>query len=229
MEEYERIWERFVRDRRLEFGGHMDPEWQDGHTLSASLLVPVDAERFQGRLEPLRETLRPFPFVSLHPDHFMHITLVLLGFLEEEPKERGEVSQERLARIEAGAREALENFPAFTVGLANLNAFPGAAFVEAHDGGMLNALRDALALGCGLTKPTGPPHLTLAYFQAPDGTPVPDALVSSIERYRDWPVGEITVEEVEMTVLDLGTDYPKPENLARIPLGGARPQRSGVE
>jgi 2'-5' RNA ligase len=227
MEEYERIWERFVRDRRLEFGGHMDPEWQDGHTLSASLLVPVDAERFQGRLEPLRETLRPLPFVSLHPDHFMHITLVLLGFLEEDPKEKGEVSRERLARIEASAREALENFPAFTVGLANLNAFPGAAFVEAHDGGMLNALRDALALGCGLTKPKGPPHLTLAYFQAPDGTPVPDALVSSIERYRDWPVGEITVEEVEMTVLDLGTDYPKPENLASIPLGGARSQRSG--
>ncbi len=229
MEEYERIWERFVRDRRLEFGGHMDPEWQDGHTLSASLLVPVDAERFQGRLEPLREALRPFPFVSLHPDHFTHITLVLLGFLEEDPKEKGEVSRERLGQIEADAREALENFPAFTVGLANLNAFPGAAFVEAHDGGMLDALRDALALGCGLTKPKGPPHLTLAYFQAPDGTPVPDALVSSIERYRDWPVGEITVEEVEMTVLDLGTDYPKPENLARIPLGGARPQRSGVD
>ena len=54
MEEYERIWKRFVRDRRLEFGGHRDPEWQDGHTLSASLLVSIDAQRFQGRLEPLR-------------------------------------------------------------------------------------------------------------------------------------------------------------------------------
>jgi len=37
----------------------------------------------------------------------------------------------------------------------------------------------------------------------------------------------ITVEDVEMTVLDLGTDYPKPENLTSIPLGGARPQGSG--
>jgi len=227
MEEYERIWERFVRDRRLEFGGHMDPEWQGGHTLSASLMVPVDAQRFQGRLEPLREALRPFPFVSLHPDHFTHITLVLLGFLVKEPKEKGEISREWLGQIETDAREALENFPAFTVGLANLNAFPGAAFVEAQDGGMLDALRDALALGCGLTKPKGPPHLTLAYFQAPDDTPAPDALVSSIQHYRDWPVGEITVEEVEMTVLDLGTDYPKPENLASIPLGGARPQGLG--
>jgi 2'-5' RNA ligase len=205
----------------------MDPEWQDGHTLSASLMVPVDAQRFQERLEPLRDALRPFPFVSLHPDHFMHITLVLLGFLVEEPKEKGEVSRERLGQIEADAREALENFPAFPVGLANLNAFPGAAFVEAHDGGMLDALRDALALGCGLAKPKGPPHLTLAYFQAPDDTPAPDALVSSIQHYRDWPVGEITVEDVEMTVLDLQTDYPKPENLACIPLGGARPQGSG--
>jgi RNA 2',3'-cyclic 3'-phosphodiesterase len=228
VEEYEQIWKRFVRDRRLEFGGHMDPEWQDGHVLSASLLVPVAAQRFRERLEPLREALRPFPFVSLHPDHFMHVTLVLLGFLVEKPKEKGEVSRKRLGRIEADAREALENFPAFTVRLANLNAFPGAAFVEAHDGGMLDALRDALALGCGLTKPKGPPHLTLAYFQAPDGTPVPDALVSAIERYRDWPVGEITVEGVEMTVLDLRTDYPKPETLACIPLGDANPRGSGV-
>ena len=43
MGDYERVWERFVRDRRLEFGGHTDPEWQDGHALSSSLLVPFDA------------------------------------------------------------------------------------------------------------------------------------------------------------------------------------------
>jgi len=220
MEEYGWVWERFVRDRRLEFGGHMDPEWQDGHTLSASLLVPVDAQRLRERLEPVRSALRPFPFVSLHPDHFMHVTLFLLGFLVDEPKEKGEVSRERLGRIEADAREALADFPAFTVGLANLNAFPGAAFVEAHDGGMLDTLRDALSLGCGLERPKGPPHLTLAYFQAPDGARVPDALVSAIERYREWPVGEIAVDGVEMTLLDLGTDYPEPETLARIPLGG---------
>ena len=220
MEEYGRIWERFVQDRRLEFGGHMDPEWQDGHTLSASLLVPVDAQRLHGRLEPMRDALRAFPFASLHPDHFMHVTLVLLGFLVDEPKEKGEVSRERLGRIETDAREALADFPAFTVGLANLNAFPGAAFVEAHDGGMLDALRDALSLGCGLERPQGPPHLTLAYFQAPDGTPVPETLIPAIERYRDWPVGKIAVDGVEMTLLDLGADYPEPETLARIPLGG---------
>jgi 2'-5' RNA ligase len=229
MEEYRQVWERFVRDRRLEFGGHMDPEWQDGHTLSASLLVPVDASRLHGRLEPLRAALRPFPFVSLHPDHFVHVTLMLLGFLVEEPEEKGEISRERLEQIEASAREALQGFPAFIVGLANLNAFPGAAFVEAHDGGMLDELREALCLGCGLEKPKGPPHLTLAYFQAQDGTPAPDGLISAIERYRDWPVGEILVEDVEMTLLDLGTDYPEPETLARIPLGGgSRRHVSGI-
>jgi len=196
----------------------MDPDWQDGHSLSASLMVPVDASRLRERLEPLRDALRPFPFVSLHPDHFVHITLVLLGFLMEEPEEKGEVSRERLERIKAAAREVLAGFPAFTVELANLNAFPGAAFVEAHEGGMLDSLREALSIGCALERPEGPPHLTLAYFQAPDGTPVPDALISAIERYRDWPVGEISVNSVELTLLDLGPGYPEPETLARIPL-----------
>ncbi len=218
MEEYDRVWERFVDGRGLEFGGYMDPNWQEGHKLSASLIVPGEASRFHDRLEPLREALRPFPFVSLHPDHFMHITLVLLGFLVDESGEEDEVSRARLQEIEKRARIALSDVPAFTVRLANLNAFPGAAFIEAHDGGALARLRDALCMSCDLKHPPGPPHLTLAYFQAPDGTDTPDELISAIARYRDWPVCEIMVENVQMTLLDLRSEYSEPETLAVIPL-----------
>jgi 2'-5' RNA ligase len=213
------VWERFVEERRLKSGGHMDPDWQEGHKLSASLVVPVEASRFHERLEPLREALRPFPFVSLHPDHFMHITLVLLGFLVDEPTEEEEVSRERLQEIEKRARIALSDIPAFTVRLANLNAFPGAAFIEVHDGGMIGMLRDALCAGCGLKNPPGPPHLTVAYFQAPDGKDAPEELIFAIARYRDWPISELEVENVEMTLLDLRSEYPEPETLSRIPLG----------
>jgi RNA 2',3'-cyclic 3'-phosphodiesterase len=215
---YAEVWERFVRGRRLEFGGHTDPDWSDGHAHSASFIIPVEAARFRGRLEPLRDALRPFPFVSLHPDHFIHITLLLLGFLAEEPEEEGEVSPAMLREIEDNARRVLSGLPAFTIWLANLNAFPGAAFVEVHDEGMLDSLREALCESCGLKKPSGPPHLTLAYFQAPDGTPAPEEMIFAIARYRDWDVGELAVESVEMTVLDLRLDYPEPEPLAEIPL-----------
>jgi RNA 2',3'-cyclic 3'-phosphodiesterase len=215
---YAEVWERFVRERRLEFGGHTDPGWREGHALSGSFMIPVGASRIRERLEPLRDALRPFPFVSLHPDHFMHITLLLLGFLAEEPEEEDEVSRERLGEIEASARRALSDFPAAEIRLANLNAFPRAAFVEAQDGGMLEGLRDTICSGCGLKRPSGPPHLTLAYFQAPDGTPAPEELVSAIARYRDWSVGEFAVESVEMSLLDLRLDYPEPETLAKIPL-----------
>jgi 2'-5' RNA ligase len=218
MGEYAEVWERFVRERRLEFGGHTDPGWREGHALSASFIIPVEESRFRERLEPLRDALRPFPFVSLHPYHFMHITLLLLGFIVEEPEEEDEVSRERLREIEEGARRAMSDFPAFTVRLANLNAFPGAAFVEVHGGGMLDRLRDALCWSCGLEKPSGPLHLTLAYFHAPDGAPVSEELVDAISRYRDWTVGELAVESVEMTLLDLRLEYPEPETLAEIPL-----------
>ena len=218
MDEYADVWERFVRDRRLEFGGHTDPGRRDGHALSASLMIPVDASRSRERLEPLRDALRPFPFVSLHPDYFMHITLLLLGFLVEEPEAEDELSRERLEEIAGRARGSLTDFPAFSIRLANLNAFPGAAFVEVHDGGMIDALRDALSRSCGLKKPSGPPHLTLAYFQAPDGTPVPEDLVSAMARYRNWLVGEFEIESVEITLLDLRSDYPEPEMFAEIPL-----------
>jgi RNA 2',3'-cyclic 3'-phosphodiesterase len=223
MGKYESVWGRFVRKRRLEFGGYKDPAWQGEYKFSASLLVPGEVSQFRRRLEPLREALRPFPFVSLHPDYFMHITLILLGFLVDEPEKNNEIShneisRERLQEIERRARAALSDFPTFTVGLANLNAFPGAAFIEAHDGGMLDELRAALSVSCGLKKPSGPPHLTLAYFQAPDGTEAPEELVSAIARYRHWPIGEITVDNAEITLLDLRSDYPEPETLARIAL-----------
>jgi 2'-5' RNA ligase len=219
--EYEEIWESFVSGRCLEFGGHLDPGWQNGHTLSASLMIEVDTERFRERLDPLRDALRMQPFVSLHPDRFMHITLLLLGFLVPEPEEEGEISPERLTEIEGETRRALENFPPFDVELANLNAFPGAAFVEAHAGGRLEKLQRTLQTRCGIRKPPGPPHLTLAYFQAPDGTRTPDDLISAIERFRDWPVGRFHVSHVQMSLLDLGKkDYPAPEILAEIPLAG---------
>jgi 2'-5' RNA ligase len=215
---YGEVWERFVRERRLEFGGHTDPGWRDGHALSASLVIPVEASRLREGLEPLREVLRPFPFVSLHPDHFLHVTLLFLGFLVEEPRKGNEVSRGSLREIEGRARRVLAGFPAFTVRLANLNAFPAAAFVEVHEGEMLDGLRAALCDGCGLKKPSGPPHLTLAYFHAPDGAPAPEELVSAVARYRDWPVGELEVERVELTTLDLRLEYPAPEVMAEIPL-----------
>jgi RNA 2',3'-cyclic 3'-phosphodiesterase len=221
MEEYARVWDRFTSERRLEFGGHTDPAWNNGHALSASFMVPVDAAAIRDRLEPLRDALRPFPFVSLHPDRFLHVTLLLLGFVVPEPGSEKEVSRERLRELESGAREALRGFPAFPVELANLNAFPGAVFIEAHDGGMLRRLRDATCEGCGISSSPGPPHLTIAYVQAPDGSPAPEEFVAAVERYRDWPVGEIVVEGVELTLLNLvAAEYPKPETLAKIPLEG---------
>src|SRR3712207_997497 len=170
MEGYARVWEKFRSERRLEFGGHTDPAWNDVHALPASFMVPVDVAAIRDGLEPLRDALRPFPFVSLHPDRFLHVTLLLLGFVVSEPGSDKEVSRERLREVETRARQSLRGFPAFPVELANLNAFPGAVFVEAYDGGMLRRLRDAICGECGIFSPPGPPHLTIAYVHAPDGS-----------------------------------------------------------
>jgi 2'-5' RNA ligase len=221
MDGYEEVWERFKRERCLQFGGHTDPDWQEGHALSVCLVVPVEASRLRDRLEPLREALRPFPFVSLHPDHFMHVTLLLLGFLVPgQPVAENELSREQLKDLEAKVREALQSFPAFEVELTNLNAFPGAVFVEARDGSMLEKLRSTICRSCGIEEPTGPLHLTLGYLQAQDGAPAPDEFVVAVERYRDWTVGTFSVERVEFTLLHLNSSrYPRLEIFAKIPLG----------
>ena len=219
---YAEIWAEFKRERRLEFGGHTDPEWQEGHALSASFVAPAKATRLRDGLKPLRDALRPFPFVSLHPDYFMHLTLLPLGFLVFEPEDENELSRERLEELKARAEEALRSFPAFEVELANLNVFPGAVFVEARDGGgMLEKLRDTLCERCGLDNTASPLHLTLAYLQAQDGALAPDEFVATVERYRNWPVGAFSVERVEITLLNVNSSpYPELETFARIPLSG---------
>lgn len=222
MNTYGEIWERFKRERCLEFGGHTDPDWHQGHTLSASLVVPVEASRLRDRLKPLRDALRPFPFVSLHPDDFMHVTLLFLGFLVPgEPDAENEFSRDQLEDLEAKVREALQGFPAFEVELTNLNVFPGAVFVEARDASMLEKLRATVSEQCGIENPSGPLHLTLAYLQAQNGAPAPDEFVAAVERYREWTVGVFSVERVEITLLHLNSSrYPKLEIFAQISLGG---------
>jgi 2'-5' RNA ligase len=218
---YAEIWEKFKQERRLEFGGHTDPEWREGHSLSASFVAPAKATHLRDGLKPLREALRPFPFVSLHPDYFMHLTLLPLGFVVSEPEDENELSRERLEELKAQAEEALRGFPVLEVELANLNVFPGAVFVEARDGGMLEKLRDTLCKRCGLEKTAGPLHLTLAYLQAQDGALAPDEFVAAVERYRNWPVGMFSVDRVELTLLNLNSSpYPELETFAQIPLGG---------
>lgn len=217
---YEEVWESFVTKRTLEFGGHRDPEWQSGHEFSASFVIPADVSLFWDRLQPMRDALENETYVSLHPDHFMHVTLLLLGFLTPEPEEGNEISGKRLRELGEGAKRSLADFPPFSVELANLNVFPGAAFVEVHDNGRISELQDTLCAGCGLKRPSGPPHLTLAYLQAPDDTPAPESLISAISEYRDWPVGTLDVQRAELTLLNIKDEYPVPKTLYRLPLSG---------
>ncbi|MGI8650253.1 MAG: 2'-5' RNA ligase family protein, partial [Rubrobacter sp.] len=183
LSKFERAWEKFTEESKLQHGGHTDPDWRGDHTLSAAFVIPVEVGDFVDRIAPLRDAIRPFPFVSLHPDYFMHISLVLIGFVDERA---GELPDLELHTLAENARSALSSFGEFEVRLANLGAFPSAAYIEAHDeNGELNDLRETLLLGCGLESKPGPPHLTLAYFRAADGTRVPDELIRAIEPYRD--------------------------------------------
>jgi hypothetical protein len=61
-------------------------------------------------------------------------------------------------------------------------------------------------------------YLLAVVVEGTQEEPPRNVLISAIARYRDWPVGELAVESVEMTLLDLRLDYPEPETLAKMPL-----------
>ncbi len=43
--------------------------------------------------------------------------------------------------------------------------------------------------------------------------------MEAIKRHRNAFVGEFSVDRVELTLLDLSKEYPKPETFAALPLG----------
>ncbi|MDP9425899.1 MAG: hypothetical protein M3P37_07655 [Actinomycetota bacterium] len=59
----------------------------------------------------------------------------------------------------------------------------------------------------------------MAYIQAPNDSPAPEPFVEAIKRHRNAFVGEFSVDRVELTLLDLSKEYPKPETFAALPLG----------
>lgn len=182
-------------------------------------MIPVEVKGIEGGISAARDALRPFPFVSLHPDHFMHISLVIVGFVTDEPGGPNEFSKENLAELAELAKEVVAGFGEFRLKLANLGAFPSAAFIEAYDeAGEIDKLRRSLFVCCGLEGKPGPPHLTLAYFTVKEKTNAPPALIEAIEPLRNRTFGSFTVRHVDLTLLDLTEEYAKPEIFARLPL-----------
>ena len=216
-EAFRRVWHSFRTYASVEDGRHDTGGWTSRDGVFAMAAIRVPAASLQPWLDHLREALAPFPFVRLHPDGFLHITIQELGFLCEHPSQSDEISRARLDEFVESAADPIESRAAFTIRLGGANAFQDAVFLDVHDGGALAPLQARLFDLAAIPRARTfayLPHCTVAHFMA--DAPAKH-LAQAIGRFRDRDFGSFRAAQVEILTLRLDEPYPPFETLAVLP------------
>jgi 2'-5' RNA ligase len=191
LEQFEQFAARGSTERCCPFG-----EWAKGRSLFYAFMLLIKDPRLVRRIEVIQERLRPFPFVSLPPAHFLHVTLKPLGYWDETKSWDDSLDQDDLGRwVEQAATTAVNQRP-FTVKLGGVNSWANSAFVEIYDlQGGLSALLEALDARFIETGRLRVPHVTVGYYTA--RAPA-RALVEVLSTLRSFEVGELQVGSFEL-------------------------------
>ncbi|HEY8293036.1 MAG TPA: 2'-5' RNA ligase family protein [Thermomicrobiales bacterium] len=189
-----------------------------------AFLVPVTGHSIVQATRPVREALSAAGIEEAVPSHFLHITVLGIGF-----ESAIRVTNGNIARIMDRASRALRDVQPLTLTLKNVNSFGNAAFVEVHDEkNSLPALRDRLVgvlhqvglAGFGdsalsgeggiqddeaerdradaVNAPPYLPHLSLCYYR--DHYPT-EQVATILEPYRDVVVGTLRMNYVTLAAM----------------------------
>mgnify|MGYP001351520078 CR=1 FL=1 len=205
---YRRVWQNLRQVTHVADGRHDTAEWRSHHGEFALCCVRVPPGAISPLIEDVRAALRRFPFVRLHPDHFLHIPVQELGFLAEQPRRRDEISPARLREVIAQAEVPISDFPPFDITLGGVNSFVDAAFLDVHDDGWLARIHRRLADFVVIPPDqrfSYLPQVTIAHYtgHAPIGN-----LPAVLAPWRDQPFGGFRVTTID--IVRLRTDEPYP-------------------
>ncbi len=187
-------------------------------------LVPISGHSIVQATRPVREALTAAGIEAAVPSHYLHITVLGIGFESAIRTTTGNI-----ARIMDRASRALRDVQPLTLTLRGVNSFGNAAFVEVHDEkNSLPALRDRLVgvlhqvglAGFGesalssvgttpddeaehdradsVNAPPYVPHMSLCYYREQYPT---EKVAEILEPYRDLEVGTLRMNYVTLAAV----------------------------
>lgn len=221
-EAYRRIWQNLRTVAEVRDGRHDTEEWRAQGESFALCLVRVPLSAFIPEIEDLREVIGKYPFARLHPESFFHMSIQELGFITETPTSRQHLDRRRLDEFIAMAQRPMIDFPRFPVVLGPVNSFADAAFLDVYDGGWLSRIHRRLldfVTVAPSTRYPYLPHMTLAHYDrtAPIGN-----LPAALAEWRDLPLGQFVVEEVDIVTISTREPFPPFEVVHTFKLGMTR-------
>lgn len=237
---FDEAWQQFrarptTNDETAHDIGKRDREERSSYV---AFLVPVTGHGIVQATRPVREALTAAGIAEALPSHFLHITVLGIGFESAIRATNGNI-----ARIMDRASRALRDVQPLTLTLKGVNSFGNAAFVEVHDEkNGLAALRDRLVdvlhhvglAGFGASALSGEgaiqdgeaerdradpvnappflPHLSLCYYR--EQYPI-EKVSEILEPYRDLAVGTVRMNYVTLAAVP-HSDFDRFPPLTRI-------------
>ncbi len=221
-EGFRRVWQNLRSVSTVQDGRHDTEHWRSHTGKFAICCVRVPASALGPELTDVRAALRSLPFARLHPDHFLHIAIQEIGFLNDSPEHRDELSPADLDEFIGMAERPVTEFAPFEITLGGVNSFSDAAFLDVHDGGWLSRihrrLRDFAIVPVDARYPYLP-TLTIAHYV--DIAPI-GRLPAMLSEWRDTTFGSFIVRDVDIVLLSSHEAYPRLEVAHTFALGTGR-------
>jgi len=195
----------------------LEAEWSRGHDTYLAFLVAIDDSAVVEHVRKLIRALEGIPGVEPYPEDYWHVTIKGIGFENENPGRREEISS-RAVRLAADAARGLfaEQAP-FRARIGRVAAFPEVVFAEVWDALPVRELNErVLEMVPTLVRypfdgPHFLPHVSLARFTSHDGL---SKLRETVTRMREAGAGpQFSVREIRLIRAHLSERAPTLETI----------------
>lgn len=171
-------------------------DWTKGRSFYYSFLIKVEDRKVVKKIVEAQERLKRFPFISLHPPHFFHISLKALGFWDTAKKFDDSLDQKDVDRWVAKAEKVATQVNSFDLVIKGLNSFANSTVCQLHDeSGNLLRLISGLEGKMFDEKKSRIPHLTVGYYTEAEKN---GALVEQLKKLKDFEMGTLQVDRFQL-------------------------------
>lgn len=218
-ESYRRIWANLRQMDHVVDGRH---DTDDFYSRSGDLILVcarVPETHFGEDLGNLTSALASLDYVRLVPPSTYNITVQELGYLNEQPNGRDEITQQWLDEYLEQCALSLRDFRPFDVQVGGANSYIDTAILDVHDNGWFSRIHDVLVDFVSQPPRTRYPYLPEFVIAQYTKKAEPGNLVSILTPYRDTAFGSFRVEAIDILRIPTTEPYAEPTLIRSYPLG----------
>ena len=222
-EYYESIWAKRSDIESVVTKGGDDNDFAKGRNLHPAFLFRLEDDEIINNIKKVQDDLSSFGFYDPFPKEYLHITVKVLGFINEPKVYSNDYTMDELGMIAKQASDVLSSFTRFDITLYGVNLVPLVSFLQVKDDGAFGQLNNAVLEISNVRKrehrdfPNFMPHISISRFNSLGDM---GQLAKYIKErgYRDKVFGTTQVKVIELVMVHMEGEYPAFETVERYDL-----------